>query len=669
MRLYNRVGFAALLALLIFLPSLSYSQYWFQSGVRGSNNAGFNNGTSVIIQTLYQNVSGGSFGFWVGEDLSNGAFVQMGYEISNTSGDFPQQCSPSGCNNYTYIAAGVPTWFWEYFPSGYSGSSFFGGLGANASAGPNGAFNNYSFSSNGDTWNFYFNGNLVGSVDLGTGSSGPNPPTAFAEYADAGSNNQYMHPVIFKDLAFLSDGSYKLVPKGYSYIGYGKGSATVLPNLYGVKEVGSYSDYFQVGYGLPIPANYTMLWSIGYFLTVKSQYANISSKVNYLAYSGANITAPSTVYISKGEREVFKGWSGQGSGSYTGTEINATVQMNSNITETAMWQTQYYLNATSQYGQVYGSGWYNSGSVATLSIPRNIVATGSGTREYFNGWSSGQNSTSISIVVSSPTNISAKWLTQYLVNASSTYGKITGTGWYNANSTAHLQLSETNITTGPDSRISFEKWSNGNPNASISLEVTSPEFLEAIFVPQYLTSFYPENAYGEPISVQYFSIEGVNVTNSEYLDANTTYSVSYALYKGVPLQSNYKFSVSSPQSIYVKLPVYNVELHSASMFGTPVNSSVTAKFKNGTSSTFYLGSNGTKILDNVPYGYIEAEFSYFGITQSAASDNGNPISITMFTPSLIYVIIAGVAIILIVAKISSAKMESKHAAEARKPSR
>ncbi|MGC8648217.1 MAG: hypothetical protein ACP5SJ_01825 [Candidatus Micrarchaeia archaeon] len=664
MKPYKHASIAALLLLFVFLPSLSFSQYWFQSGVRGSNGAGFNNGASATIQTVYQNVSGGSFGFWVGEDLSNGAFVQMGYEISNVSGDFPKECSPSGCSNYTYVEAGVPTWFWEYFPSGYSGSSFYGGIGGNASAGLNGTFNNYSFSSSGNTWNFYFNGNFVGSADLGTSSSGPNPPTAFAEYADAESNNQYMYPVLFKNMAFLQNGVFKLVPKGYSYVGYGKGSDTVLPNLYGVKEIGSYSDYFQVGSGLPIPQNYTMLWSIGYFLTIKSQYANISSKANYLAYSSANISAPSIVYLSNNKREIFAGWKGDGTGSYTGHSANATVQMDSNITETATWQTQYYVNVTSEYGQINGSGWYASGSEATLSVPRTIIATGSGSREYFKGWSNGESSSSISFVVSGPMNLSAEWVQQYLVNASSPYGKVLGTGWYNANSTANIQVSETNISTGAGSRISFEEWSNGNTSSSIHLKVASPEFLSAIFVPQYYVILHAENAYGDPINPDYLNIGGRNVTNATYLDANTTYSISYAFYKGVPIQSNYRFSVPSPESISFKLPIYNVVFHSASIFGTPINASVIVKFKNGTSSTFYLGSNGTKVLYNVPYGYADAYFTYFGITQSALTQYGSPISIIMFTPSLIYAIIAGIAIILAVAKISSA-MSKKHAAKQR----
>jgi len=654
MRGYRNILLISLMFLfLAYLPNIPTAQYWFQSGVRGSNSAAFNNGVSASIQTIYQNVSGGSFGFWVGEDLSNGAFVQIGYEISNVSGDFPQNCSPSGCANYTYIQAGVPTWFWEYFPSGYSGSSFYGGIGVNASAGKNGTFNTYSFSSSGNTWNFYFNGNIVGSIDLGTSSSGPNPPTAFAEYADTLSNSAYMHPVKFRNLEFMQDGNFKLVPKGYSYVGYGKGSNEQLSNPYGVAEVDNYVDYFEAGSGLPILPNYTQLWELGYSLTIKSTYANISSINSYLAYSKANISAPAVVYLSKTERVVFEGWQGNGQGSYSGNSTNATVYMGSNITETALWQKQYFLNATTPYGSLTGGGWYDSGTYAAINVSQKIVPVAAGVRAVFKGWSDGSTNQNTTLYIGAPSNITAEWQLQYLINSTSQYGKVTGTGWYDANSIATIGINITNVTTGPRSRMSFYGWTNGNRNSSFSIKASAPIFLTATFVPQYLVDFVTEDEYGNPITVQYLNIDGTNITNESYIDSNKTYSISYAEYKGVQLSSNYRFSVSSPQTIYVKLPVYNLVMHASSVFGTPINATVYANFKNGTAATYHLGNNGTITIYDVPYGYVQATFSYFGISQNEFAENGMPLNITMFTPSLLFIIIAGILIIFAVGKISA----------------
>ena len=63
--------------------------------------------------------------------------------------------------------------------------------------------------------------------------------------------------------------------------------------------------------------------------------------------------------------------------------------LNSNITETAVWTLQYYVNATTNFGNVSGSGWYSRNSTATLRVNSANVSTGTGKREVFQGWSTG----------------------------------------------------------------------------------------------------------------------------------------------------------------------------------------------------------------------------------------------------------------------------------------
>jgi len=237
---------------LAFMISTAASQYWFQTGAVGTYNASRNIGAAVTIETVYQNITSGSMGFWVGETLSNSAFAQVGYEIENQSGFYPNNCDISGCNGSVYIAAGTPTWFWEYFPQDYNGSAFLGGIGANGSAGPSGSFNTYSMNSSGNVWNFYFNGNKIGSVDLGASTSGANPPTAIGEIAATDTNRQYMGPVIFENLRYYYYGGSTQVPVAYSTISYGKGSESLLPNLYGIEEVGTHTNMFEVGSGIPL---------------------------------------------------------------------------------------------------------------------------------------------------------------------------------------------------------------------------------------------------------------------------------------------------------------------------------------------------------------------------------------------------------------------------------
>ena len=116
--------------LVLSLAAASRAQYWFQSGVIAGSSANHNNGASVQIQTVTpQNFSAGSMAFWVGETLSNGAFLQMGYVLENQSGNLTTNCSQSGCASKVPVKAGQAEWFYEYFPSG-GGNNFYGDTGA-----------------------------------------------------------------------------------------------------------------------------------------------------------------------------------------------------------------------------------------------------------------------------------------------------------------------------------------------------------------------------------------------------------------------------------------------------------------------------------------------------------------------------------------------------------
>ncbi|MEM0149399.1 MAG: hypothetical protein QXW10_00685 [Candidatus Micrarchaeaceae archaeon] len=640
-------GFNLMIAIVavLALASTASAQYWFQTGARGSNSAGFNSGAKVSIETVYQNVSYGSLGFWIGEDLSNGAFVQMGYEIPNQSGYFPANCTPSGCTNDTYISRGVPTWFWEYFPAGYEGSQFYGGIGANASAGPNGSFNTYSFESYGNTWNFYFNNKLVGSADMGTASSGPNPPVAFGEYAGTNTNTGIMQDVTFKNLKFYDGTAFKLVPKAYSYIGYGKGSLSALPNPYGIEEVNDYVDYFMVGSGLPLQ-NHTTLWELGYNLNISSQYGNIAGSWNYSAYSSVSISAPKYVYITNSTREMFTGWSGSGIGSYSGSSTTATVTLNSNITETALWQLQYLVNVSNAYGLATGSGWYAAGAVANIGLSASNLSISMGKRLAFAGWSNGLHELNITVNVNRPLNLSPQWQTQYLVNASVSYGKIEGTGWYIANSTATLYPTEQNISISSNEKESFYKWSNGSTSARLSFVVNKPVLISAIYAPMYLATLKPVDAYNSSINGVAYGINGKNYsTDSVYLFAGLDYNIQYVIYKGVEIGINKHISINSPQTVAVKVPAYNVEIRTVSLFGTPVNASFSLTFKNGTQINGYTGSNGMLTLSDVPEGYSKGYASFMGIRYSIATSTGTGNYLTILTPSALVMIAVGISII------------------------
>ncbi len=652
-------GFELLLAgivVVVIAAGMPNAQYWFQSGAIGSQNASFNNGVSALIQTIYpQSDINGSFGFWIGETLSNGAFAQVGYEVPNATATYPESCNTSGCTGSVVLHAGIPIWFWEYFPAGGPSSGFYGGVGQNDSVGPNGSFNRFSFESFGNTWYFYMNGKVLGSVDLGTPNSGAFTPTAFAEYADTYDNSAYMKPVIFSNLSIYKNGILQPVPEAYTYVGYGKGSDTALPNPYGVEEIGNRVNYFEVGSGLPL-YNGTVLWREGFYLHIDSEY-NVSGGGEYMSASSVRISAPQAISLGTGKRALFAGWKGYGPGSYTGSSANATVYMAGNITEQAEWKTQYYVNVTTPYGNTYGSGWYYNGSVDTIGVPNIVTTIGYGARAYFAGWSNGAKSLYFVTSVTHSLNVSAEWDIQYLVSASTPYGNASGSGWYYNGSVAHVYLSEPYIYVNSSTRIAFVSWSGIYANSSINVTVTKPLALNAEYSKQYLVDISALNSYGNIINVTSFNSSFGIINTTPYIDVGNRLYLFSAYYKGAHMPINYSYSIVAPMSINVTLPVYDVAIHTMSFLGTPVNATVSLSFYNGTSLNFSTGAGGNLTLLNVPLGYAYGYAKYLGFMSPVYVSGGK--SVTLFFITVLFAVVVSAAIIVIAVLIARLRMGMK----------
>ena len=654
MRRYNLISYTIIsIAVALALSNTAAAQYWFQTGARGVSTADLNNGAGISIQTVFQNATNGSLGFWVGETLSNGAFIQVGYEITNSTGYYQSSCLNQ--SKSVYLRAGVPAWFWEYFqPSSTNNQSFCGGIGPNGSAGTNDSFNTYSFRSFGDVWEAYFNNQQIGGVNLGTDNSGPNPPAAFAEYADTNSNTWPIKNVTFKNLFVYIGNSTRSVSQGYSSVAYGEGSLTLLQNPYGVEEVDDHTNYFVVGSTVPKLPGPIILWKIGYNLAVYSDYGNLNSSNNYTAYTSVPISAPAFINISNGTRESFLRWVGTGYGSYSGAGGIDSLTMYNNITETALWQRQYYLNITSPYGIASGSGWYNANSSPVFSISSNIITTAPGSRVVFEGWSTGAISNSSFAYLDGPKSIQAVWIKQYYLNATSTYGNATGSGWYDAGSAANVSLSNVTVPINKTQQLAFKQWSNGQSKNSITLTVEAPIKINAVFEKQYLVDMLPENADGMNVSgVGYYNVSGKLTNGSIFVFSNTSYNVEYMYYKGVVVTIDHEFKVGGVGQVAFKTPVYNIAINTQSVFGTPVNASLNITFKNSTNTKTYSGNGGDMVFNNVPYGYVTGYAEYFGLKQSVNLSDGVNSYLVFFTATLMLLIISGIIIIVAVAKIAA----------------
>ncbi|MEM3387884.1 MAG: hypothetical protein QW491_00515 [Thermoproteota archaeon] len=166
------------------------------------------------------------------------------------------------------------------------------------------------------------------------------------------------------------------------------------------------------------PITVTGSYKTQYYLTMVTSHGGVSPGSGWFdAGSTVEITAtpPSTV---EGERYVWLGWTGAGSGSYSGMENPAQITVNSPITQTASWKHQYYLTVSTPYGTAGGEGWYDEGSTAYATVDPLIVEGPEGVRHVFSHWSgdaSGTGSTSNPVTMDSPKTAVASWKTQYRV--------------------------------------------------------------------------------------------------------------------------------------------------------------------------------------------------------------------------------------------------------------
>ncbi len=119
-----------------------------------------------------------------------------------------------------------------------------------------------------------------------------------------------------------------------------------------------------------------------YLLTVQSPYGNPSGSGWYDAQTNAYASLAATVVdLASGVRVKFAAWNGDAGGQ----AVPTTVQMTGPKTVTSQWLHQYYVSVRSQYGQTSGSGWYDEGATATVTVNSPIPA-GYGSQNVFQKW-------------------------------------------------------------------------------------------------------------------------------------------------------------------------------------------------------------------------------------------------------------------------------------------
>ena len=205
-------------------------------------------------------------------------------------------------------------------------------------------------------------------------------------------------------------------------------------------------------------------------------------------YTEHTFSVPAQLVPEDGTKHSFVSWS-DGSTLVSRTIIISEFVLTS---YTANYQTQYYLSVDSDYGSPAGEGWYDSGSTASFSV-ESVVSISEGTQIAFTSWFGDSSSTSSSatLVMDEPKEVSAEWQTQYYLSVSvDPVGvvSLSGEGWYDAGSEALAENASSTCSGGEGARYIFETWKvddlaeGGNP---VSVLMDSPHSVMACYRTQY----------------------------------------------------------------------------------------------------------------------------------------------------------------------------------------
>jgi hypothetical protein len=187
---------------------------------------------------------------------------------------------------------------------------------------------------------------------------------------------------------------------------------------------------------------------------------------------------PSLVPDGEGTRYVFQSWS-DGS-----TSLEREISQGGKYT--ANYTTQYYLTVVSDYGDPVGEGWYDAGSIATISVTSPITETL--ISHLFTAWSGDSTATTetASLTMDGPKTVTANWQTKYYLTVVSDYGDPVGEGWYDAGATALFSVSSL-VDHGDGTGHAFTYWSGDSTETtpSSSIVMDSPKSVVAHWKLQY----------------------------------------------------------------------------------------------------------------------------------------------------------------------------------------
>ncbi len=149
-----------------------------------------------------------------------------------------------------------------------------------------------------------------------------------------------------------------------------------------------------------------------YLVVLSSSYGEPIGEGWYDAGSHTNASIPLLIDQGNQTRRVFTGW--YENGILVGPiRYQLVVQAPSLLV--AGWKTQYFVNVSSSFSKAQGTGWYDAGSKAEITISGTSIPIDLFTSKEFAGWKGDASGTSanLTITVDAPKNVTAVWVDDY----------------------------------------------------------------------------------------------------------------------------------------------------------------------------------------------------------------------------------------------------------------
>jgi ribosomal protein L40E len=240
------------------------------------------------------------------------------------------------------------------------------------------------------------------------------------------------------------------------------------------------------------PKNATANWKTRFLLTVKSDPQNVSGLLGsgwYDAGSQATFSAPAISPANADSRLRFDHWSG----AYSSRSPSGTVVMDRPKAVEADYLAQYLLRISYEppnVPHIYNeTSWHDANTDVPIGPVLPTIDLSSVERLRFVGWieDNGQvPGASMNVHMDKPHELTLSYMTQYYVDVRSSYGGVSGSGWYDKGSTAKITVTTTTgywpfTYTLSDWRVTPSTGKLAFDNGSWTLTVDRPYVVEAVW--------------------------------------------------------------------------------------------------------------------------------------------------------------------------------------------